>query len=242
MIEKEQMERMQQAVEEIRRTMAEAAIRAGRKPEEILLCAACKTRTVEEVMASAELPIDIFGENHVQELVEKTDAGAYLGKPGHFIGHLQTNKVKKVVGRASLIQSVDSEHLALAIEKEAAKRALQQDILLEVNIGEESSKSGVNADGLWSLFERLLATTPHLHIRGLMAIPPADAGEDENRRFFAKMRGLYEEAAQRYAGSVDMQYLSMGMSGDYPLAIAEGANIVRIGTAIYGPRDYSAKK
>ena len=150
--------------------------------------------------------------------------------------------MKKVVGRASLIQSVDSEHLALAIEKEAAKRALQQDILLEVNIGEESSKSGVNADGLWSLFESLLATTPHLHIRGLMAIPPADAGEDETRRFFAKMRGLYEEAAQRYAGSVDMQYLSMGMSGDYPLAIAEGANIVRIGTAIYGPRDYSAKK
>ena len=242
MIEKEQMERMQQAVADIRRTMAEAAIRAGRKPEEILLCAACKTRTVEEVMASAELPIDIFGENHVQELVEKTDAGAYLGKPGHFIGHLQTNKVKKVVGRASLIQSVDSEHLALAIEKEAAKRELQQDILLEVNIGEESSKSGVNADGLWSLFESLLATTPHLHIRGLMAIPPADAGEDETRRFFAKMRGLYEEAAQRYTGSVDMQYLSMGMSGDYPLAIAEGANIVRIGTAIYGPRDYSAKK
>ena len=242
MIEKEQMERMQQAVAEIRRTMAEAAIRAGRKPEEILLCAACKTRTVEEVRASAELPIDIFGENHVQELVEKTDAGAYLGKPGHFIGHLQTNKVKKVVGRASLIQSVDSEHLALAIEKEAAKRELQQDILLEVNIGEESSKSGVNADGLWSLFESLLATTPHLHIRGLMAIPPADAGEDETRRFFAKMRGLYEEAAQRYTGSVDMQYLSMGMSGDYPLAIAEGANIVRIGTAIYGPRDYSAKK
>ncbi len=242
MIEKEQMERMQQAVAEIRHTMAEAAIRAGRKSEEILLCAACKTRTVEEVRASAELPIDIFGENHVQELVEKTDAGAYLGKPGHFIGHLQTNKVKKVVGRASLIQSVDSEHLALAIEKEAAKRALQQDILLEVNIGEESSKSGVNADGLWSLFESLLATTPHLNIRGLMAIPPADAGEDETRRFFAKMRRLYEEAAQRYASSVDMQYLSMGMSGDYPLAIAEGANIVRIGTAIYGPRDYSAKK
>ena len=242
MIEKEKLERMQQAVETIRSTMAEAAIHAGRKPEEILLCAACKTRTVEEVMASAKLPIDIFGENHVQELVEKTDAGAYLGKPGHFIGHLQTNKVKKVVGRASLIQSVDSEHLALAIEKEAAKQGLQQDILLEVNIGEESSKSGVNADGLWALMESLCETTPHLHIRGLMAIPPADASEDETRAFFAKMRGLYEEAAKRYAGSAEMKYLSMGMSGDYALAIAEGANIVRIGTAIYGPRDYSMKK
>lgn len=242
MIEKEKLERMQQAVETIRSTMAEAAIHAGRRPEEILLCAACKTRTVEEVMASAKLPIDIFGENHVQELVEKTDAGAYLGKPGHFIGHLQTNKVKKVVGRASLIQSVDSEHLALAIEKEATKQGLQQDILLEVNIGEESSKSGVNADGLWALMESLCETTPHLHIRGLMAIPPADASEDETRAFFAKMRGLYEEAAERYAGSVEMKYLSMGMSGDYALAIAEGANIVRIGTAIYGPRDYSMKK
>lgn len=242
MIEKEKLERMQQAVETIRSTMAEAAIHAGRKPEEILLCAACKTRTVEEVMASAKLPIDIFGENHVQELVEKTDAGAYLGKPGHFIGHLQTNKVKKVVGRASLIQSVDSEHLALAIEKEATKQGLQQDILLEVNIGEESNKSGVNADGLWALMESLCETTPHLHIRGLMAIPPADASEDETRAFFAKMRGLYEEAAKRYAGSVEMKYLSMGMSGDYALAIAEGANIVRIGTAIYGPRDYSMKK
>ena len=242
MIEKEKLERMQQAVETIRSTMAEAAIHAGRKPEEILLCAACKTRTVEEVMASAKLPIDIFGENHVQELVEKTDAGAYLGKPGHFIGHLQTNKVKKVVGRASLIQSVDSEHLALAIEKEATKQGLQQDILLEVNIGEESNKSGVNADGLWALMESLCETTPHLHIRGLMAIPPADASEDETRAFFAKMRGLYKEAAKRYAGSVEMKYLSMGMSGDYALAIAEGANIVRIGTAIYGPRDYSMKK
>lgn len=242
MIEKEKLERMQQAVETIRSTMAEAAIHAGRRPEEVLLCAACKTRTVEEVMASAKLPIDIFGENHVQELVEKTDAGAYLGKPGHFIGHLQTNKVKKVVGRASLIQSVDSEHLALAIEKEAAKQGLQQDILLEVNIGEESSKSGVNADGLWALMESLCETTPHLHIRGLMAIPPADASEDETRAFFAKMRGLYEEAAKRYAGSAEMKYLSMGMSGDYALAIAEGANIVRIGTAIYGPRDYSMKK
>ena len=235
------MERMQQAVAQIRANMAEAAIRAGRKPEDILLCAACKTRTVEEVMASAKLDIDLFGENHVQELVEKTDAGAYLGRPGHFIGHLQTNKVKKVVGRAALIQSVDSAHLAQAIEKEAAKQALQQDILLEVNIGEESSKSGVNADELWGLMEDIFATAPHLHIRGLMAIPPAHASEDETRHFFARMRGLYEEAGQRYQGSAEMKYLSMVMSGDYPLAIAEGANIVRIGTAIYGPRDYSAK-
>ena len=114
-------EQMAAAVAEIRARMADAARAAGRRPEDILLCAACKTRTVEEVKDSATLDIDLFGENHVQELVEKTDAGAYLGKPGHFIGHLQTNKVNKVVGRAALIQSVDSARLLDKIEAAAAR-------------------------------------------------------------------------------------------------------------------------
>ena len=135
----------------IRRTMAEAARKAGRDAAEIRLCAACKTRTVEEVRASADLAIDLFGENHVQELVEKTDAGAYAGKPGHFIGHLQTNKVNKVVGRAAVIESVDSERLLQKIEAAAARAGLVQDILIEVNIGAETSKSGIapKACGRW---------------------------------------------------------------------------------------------
>ena len=146
MIPEAQKQQMAEAVAKIRETMAAAAKAAGRDPAEVRLCAACKTRTVEEVRYSADLPIDLFGENHVQELVEKTDANAYNGKPGHFIGHLQTNKVNKVVGRAALIQSVDSTRLLDKIDAAAARLGLVQDILVEINIGEEASKSGVDAD------------------------------------------------------------------------------------------------
>ena len=136
------LEEMRQAVAEIREKMAAAAREAGRDPAAVQLCAACKTRTAQTIAASAALPIDLFGENHVQELCANYDAGAYCGKPSHFIGHLQTNKIKKVLGRASLIQSVDSEHLLLAIEKEAAKAGIVQDILLEVNIGGDRCCAG----------------------------------------------------------------------------------------------------
>ena len=142
------LEEMREAVEAIREKMAAAAREAGRDPAEVQLCAACKTRTADTVAASAALAIDVFGENHVQELCANYDAGAYCGKPSHFIGHLQTNKIKKVLGRASLIQSVDSEHLLAAIEKEAAKAGIVQDVLLEVNIGGEESKSGVSPEQL----------------------------------------------------------------------------------------------
>ena len=145
------LEEMREAVEAIREKMAAAAREAGRDPAEVQLCAACKTRTADTVAASAALAIDVFGENHVQELCANYDAGAYCGKPSHFIGHLQTNKIKKVLGRASLIQSVDSEHLLAAIEKEAAKAGIVQDVLLEVNIGGEESKSGVSPEQLWPL-------------------------------------------------------------------------------------------
>ena len=204
------------------------------------LCAACKTRTVEEVRYSADLPIDLFGENHVQELVEKTDANAYNGKPGHFIGHLQTNKVNKVVGRAALIQSVDSTRLLDKIDAAAARLGLVQDILVEINIGEEASKSGVDADSLFPLLEAA-AAREHIRLRGLMAIPPADADATETRRFFAQMRELLARADARHYDRAQMDILSMGMSHDYAAAIAEGATIVRVGTAIYGARDYSKK-
>lgn len=238
MIPQQQLSAMTENVAQIRETMAQAAREAGRDPSEILLCAACKTRTVEEVAASAALPIDLFGENHVQELVEKTDAGAYCGKPGHFIGHLQTNKVNKVVGRAALIESVDSVRLLDKIEHAAAAAGLIQEILIEINIGEESSKSGVDVDGLWALAESAM-NRPHVRLRGLMAIPPATATPDETCAFFARMRELLTQARSRFGSELDV--LSMGMSGDYPLAIREGATIVRIGTAIYGARDYSKK-
>ena len=233
-------EQMAAAVAAIRARMADAARAAGRDPAAVLLCAACKTRTVEEVRASAALDIDLFGENHVQELVEKTDAGAYLGKPGHFIGHLQTNKVNKVVGRAAMIESVDSPRLLDKIETAAARLGLVQDILIEINIGAEASKSGVAPEALWPLAEAA-AAAPHLRLRGLMAIPPADATPDETRAFFARMRRLLDELQQRRYAGAQPDTLSMGMSGDYEAAIREGATIVRIGTAIYGARDYGAK-
>ena len=205
------LEQMQEAVAEIREKMAAAAREAGRDPAAVQLCAACKTRTAQTVAASAALPIDVFGENHVQELCANFDAGAYCGKPSHFIGHLQTNKIKKVLGRASLIQSVDSEHLLNAIEKEAAKAGIVQNVLLEVNIGGEE------------------------------AIPPVNDDDARNRRYLAEVYKLFVQAGERGYSNVSMETLSMGMSGDFENAIREGATLVRIGTAIYGERDYSKK-
>ena len=145
-----------------------------------------------------------------------------------------------MVGRAALIQSVDSQRLLEKIDAAAARLGLVQDILLEINIGEESSKSGVTQDSLWPLLDAA-AAREHLRLRGLMAIPPADADESQTRRFFARMRELLEKAAALGLPNAQMDILSMGMSGDYAAAIAEGATIVRIGTAIYGARDYSKK-
>ena len=240
MLTQEQLTMMAENVARIRENMAAAAREAGRDPADILLCAACKTRTVEEVIASAVLPIDLFGENHVQELVEKTDANAYCGKPGHFIGHLQTNKVNKVVGRAALIESVDSEHLLAAIEKEAAKAGIVQNVLLEVNIGGEESKTGVAPEALWPLLDAA-AAQEHIRVKGLMAIPPVNDDDAQNRRYLAQVYKLFVQAGERGYQNVKMETLSMGMSGDFENAIREGATLVRIGTAIYGERDYSKK-
>lgn len=230
-------EEMREAVEDIRRRMAAAAREAGRDPAAVQLCAACKTRDAATVAASAALAIDVFGENHVQELCANYDAGAYCGKPSHFIGHLQTNKIKKVLGRACLIQSVGSAHLLAAIEKEAAKLDLVQDILLEVNIGGEASKSGVSPEELWPLLD-LAAAQPHLRVKGLMAIPPVNDDDAANRAYLAAVYKLFVRAGERGYENVRMETLSMGMSGDYENAIREGATLVRIGTAIYGARDY----
>ena len=168
------LEEMRQAVAEIREKMAAAAREAGRDPAAVQLCAACKTRTAQTIAASAALPIDVFGENHVQELCANYDAGAYCGKPSHFIGHLQTNKIKKVLGRASLIQSVDSEHLLLAIEKEAAKAGIVQDILLEVNIGHRrctTAYPGQGSDGDPAC-ERRRCPEPPVSGAGVSAVRP----------------------------------------------------------------------
>ena len=238
MIPQQQLSAMTENVAQIRETMAQAAREAGRDPSEILLCAACKTRTVEEVAASAALPIDLFGENHVQELVEKTDAGAYCGKPGHFIGHLQTNKVKYLVGVVDLIESVDRLELLECIEKQAEKVGVVQNILFEVNIGAEESKSGFTKEEAAALAARM-REFPHVALKGLMAIPPVSEFPGENCRYFAEMRNLFVDIKAKKYDNVSMECLSMGMSDDFTDAIAEGSTMVRIGTAIFGKRNYN---
>ena len=227
---------MAENVADIREKMARAALAAGRSPSEVLLCAACKTRTVETVRESAALPIDLFGENHVQELVEKTDAGAYLGKPGHFIGHLQTNKVKFVVGRVDLIHSVDSPRLLEAIDKQAEKLSLVQDILVEVNIGDEESKGGCPVAELPALVD-LARKAKNVRLRGLMCIPPVAETPEDNRRYFMEMRQLFVDTQNQMGDNeTELDCLSMGMSGDFEEAVRQGATHVRVGTALFGAR------
>ena len=230
--------KMAEGIAQVRENIEKAALSAGRKPQDILLCAVCKTQPTETVRESAELDVDLFGENHMQELVANFDSGAYLGKEVHFIGHLQTNKVKKVVGRANIIESVDSLHLLEAIEKEAFKQGTIQDILFELNIGAEETKTGAPVDALWSLFESAEGMK-NIRVRGLMAIPPAFDNSDESRRHFEALRKLFEKAQERSYQNALLDTLSMGMSASFEAAIKEGSTLVRIGTAIYGPRNYT---
>ncbi len=222
----------------IRETMAQAAKAAGREPSEVLLCAATKMNDAAAVREAVAAGVDCCGENRVQELTQKLAEGAYTGKPVHFIGHLQTNKVKQVVGRVNLIESVDRMELLECIEKTAAKLGVVQPILLEVNIGAEESKSGFSQEEIWQTVEKM-ADFPHCRLRGLMAIPPISLHPGDNRRYFAEMRNLFVDISEKKYDNVDMECLSMGMSGDYADAIAEGATMIRVGTAIFGPRNYN---
>lgn len=222
----------------IRETMAQAAKAAGREPSEVLLCAATKKNDAAAVREAVAAGVDCCGENRVQELTQKLAEGAYTGKPVHFIGHLQTNKVKQVVGKVDLIESVDRMELLECIEKTAAKLGIVQPILLEVNIGAEESKSGFSQEEIWQTVEKM-ADFPHCRLRGLMAIPPISLHPGDNRRYFAEMRNLFVDISEKKYDNVDMECLSMGMSGDYADAIAEGATMIRVGTAIFGPRNYN---
>ena len=222
-------------VAEVRENIARAAREVGRDPAEVTLVAATKVQTDETVRAVIAAGVAVCGENRVQEMTAHLDADAYAGAALHFIGHLQTNKVSKVVGRVDLIESVDSEHLLRAIDAQAAKLDIVQDVLLEVNIGDEQSKSGADPAALFSLCA-LAGELPHTRLRGLMAIPPA-AGPDGNRKFFREMRQLYVDIRTKMSDNrKDINCLSMGMSGDYADAVREGATLVRVGTALFGAR------
>ena len=222
-------------VARVRSEMEAAAIACGRDPKEIKLCAATKMNNADAVRQAIAAGVDCCGENRVQELVAKLAENAYEGAPVHFIGHLQTNKVKQVVGKVDLIQSVDSERLLRAIDKEAAKQGIRQNILLEVNIGEEASKSGFGADDILPLVDRI-GEFPNICLKGLMAIPPISHNSGENLKFFQKMFQLSVDIRKKIDDNVIVDCLSMGMSGDYRQAIEEGATIIRVGTDIFGAR------
>ena len=226
-------------VAKVRAELTAAAIAAGRDPSEILLCAATKMNDADAVRQAIAAGVDCCGENRVQELTAKLAQNAYDGAPVHFIGHLQTNKVKQVVGKVDLIQSVDSERLLLAIQKEAAKQDIVQNILLEVNVGEEASKSGFGAEDILPLVKKL-REFPNICLKGLMAIPPISHNSGENLKFFQKMFDLCVDIRNEIDDNVMVDCLSMGMSADYTDAIAAGSTMIRVGTAIFGARDYTA--
>lgn len=218
--------------------LEQAAREAGRDPKEITLCAATKMNDADKVRQAIAAGVRCCGENRVQELTQKLSENAYQGAVIHFIGHLQTNKVKAVVGKVSLIQSVDSLRLLQAVSKEAVRQGIEQDILLEINIGEEASKTGFATQDILPLLEHL-ADFPNVRVRGLMAIPPICENKGDNNKFFEEIRALAVDIKAKKYDNVCMEVLSMGMSGDYADAIAHGSTMIRIGTAIFGARNYA---
>lgn len=225
-------------VARIRAEIDRAALAAGRDPKEIQLCAATKMNDADAVRQAIAAGVDCCGENRVQELTAKLAQDAYRGKPVHFIGHLQTNKVRQVVGKVDLIQSVDSERLLRAINDEAAKQSLIQNVLLEVNIGQEASKSGFAAEELLPFLEKS-SSFSNICIKGLMAIPPISHNLGDNVKFFEKMSQLYVDIRGKKYDNVRVDCLSMGMSDDFADAVKCGSTMVRVGTAIFGARNYT---
>ncbi len=224
-------------IAQVRANIAAAAREAGRRPEEITLVGASKMNGAAACREAVAAGIDALGENRVQEMTAKLQEHAYDGAPLHFIGHLQRNKVRQVVGKAALIQSAGSLELLEEIEKTALRLETVQDVLLEVNIGEEAAKSGFVPAELLSGAEAALEKS-HIRVLGLMTIPPAEAEREENLRYFDKVRALFLDMNEKLFHN-SLQVLSMGMSGDYEDAVRAGATMVRVGTAIFGSRHYT---
>ena len=224
-------------LQEVEKRIQAACDRAGRKREEVTLIAVSKTKPVETLQEAYDLGVRIFGENKVQELTAKYEA---LPKDihWHMIGHLQTNKVKYIIDKAELIHSVDSLKLAETIEKEAAKHDLIADILVEVNVAEEESKFGMKMEEVIPFVEKVSAF-PHVRVRGLMTIAPFVEDPEENRSIFADLHKLYVDIKQKNHDNDTVSVHSMGMTNDYEVAIEEGATMVRVGTGIFGARNYA---
>lgn len=212
-----------------------AAEKSGRNARDIILLAATKTVDVDTVNYAIEKGIKYIGENKVQELLSKDNNIIDVHK--HFIGHLQTNKVKDIIERVEMIESVDSLKLANEISRQAEKRGITMDILIEVNIGGEESKWGFTPEETATAIEDI-SKLPNIRIKGLMSIPPVCANPEENRKYFRKMYKLFIDIRTKKVDNSSMDILSMGMSDDYEIAIEEGANLIRLGTALFGKRNY----
>ncbi|MBQ5341546.1 MAG: YggS family pyridoxal phosphate-dependent enzyme [Oscillospiraceae bacterium] len=218
--------------------VASSAVAAGKEPSEITVIAASKMNEALRVREAFAAGIEVFGENRVQEMLEKNRQGAYSGASLHFIGRLQRNKVRQVVGVAELIHSADSLPLIAEIDRCAGKASLVQDILIEINIAGEESKGGFSSAETASVLDAV-SSFKNVRVRGLMAIPPICSNPADNVPFFESMTQLFVDNSLKKYDNISMDFLSMGMSGDFEAAIACGANMVRIGSAIFGPRNYN---
>ena len=225
-------------IKKVKENIALAAQKAGRSPEEIILVGASKMNDADTVRRAIAAGLPVCGENRVQEMLEKEKAGAYEGAQLHFIGKLQQNKVKKVVGLAKLIHSVDSTALMEAISRTAMQKGMVQDVLIEINIAKEEAKSGFAPEDCAFVIASC-SKYPGLRVRGLMCVPPICAFGEENRPYFTLLHQLFIDNSEKKYDNVDMDFMSMGMSGDYMTAIECGANMIRVGSAIFGPRNYT---
>lgn len=222
--------------EEVLKQVKKATVEAGRKEEDVLLLAVSKTKPVEMLQEVYDKGCRDFGENKVQELCMKYDL---LPRDirWHLIGHLQTNKVKQIIGKTTLIHSVDSVKLARVIQAESEKKDVYTDILLEVNVSGEDSKFGITPSDLPAVV-REIATFSRVRVRGLMTVPPVCKNPDDNAVFFADLRQLSVDIKAEKINNISMDVLSMGMSDDYTVAIREGSSVVRVGSSIFGQREY----
>ncbi len=235
MTEKLSVEEFDLNYNEVCRRLDAALIKSGRKREDIILLAATKTVDAKTVNYAISKGIDYIGENKVQELLSKNDD--VIEAHRHFIGHLQTNKVRDIIDKVELIHSVDSIRLAKEISRQAEKRSKTMDVLIEINIGDEESKWGFKPEEAEQAVREITAF-PNIRVKGLMAIPPFCNSGEENRKYFRKMYKLFVDIGTKKIDNSSMEILSMGMSDDFDIAIEEGANLIRLGTALFGKRVY----
>lgn len=228
---------IQTNIEQVKSKIEEACRRSGRSPQEVTLIAVSKTKPCEALKEAYDCGMRFFGENKVQEICEKVP-NLPDDIQWHMIGHLQRNKVKQVIDKVSLIHSVDSYRLAETIELEAAKKDRIVPILLEVNVAGEDSKYGLSVEEVLPLVQQI-STFSHIRIKGLMTIAPFVENPEENRNVFSTLRQLSVDIAEKNIDNVSIEVLSMGMTNDYEVAIEEGATMVRVGTGIFGERNYN---